>query len=247
MRITLIYGLFDPRIEKHTIPNEVRYIGKSVAMRARMTDHIRESIEGVETYKCCWIRSLLKEGIKPKYIVLEKCENNWREREIALIKEYKEKGHRLTNATEGGEGLLGYKFSKECVLKRAEKIKKYKPVKIKEKRKAPTGESYTRWKNSLKGIKKTEQWKKNLSISHKGKTPSKQALEAAWEACKNRIIPEEELQKRANSIKDTWKKLIEITKLYPNLKTSVGFKIIDTTDNNKVYTIKTLPEKYLEI
>jgi len=54
----------------------------------------------------------------------------------------KNRGHKLTNCTKGGDGSLGFKQPKELVEKRAEKIR---------------------------GIPRTEETKNKISESHKGK------------------------------------------------------------------------------
>lgn len=151
MRKAFIYGLFDPRKENHAIVNEIRYIGQSIQIRVRMWEHISESKKGIKTYKCDWIRSLLTHNITPSHIIIEECdEKNVNEREMHLIAKYTVEGHRLTNATIGGEGATGLKMSSESNAKRSEKMKR---------------------------IKRTEEWRKNISKGQIGKKLTKQHIE----------------------------------------------------------------------
>jgi hypothetical protein len=106
----LIYGLLDPRT------NEVRYIGKSATGMKRPNLHRKPSCLAKDrTHKAHWIRALQKAGMTYKVEVLEyvgtRVELNTAER--YWIGEAKAHGWRLTNLTEGGDGLSGAVFSKE--------------------------------------------------------------------------------------------------------------------------------------
>lgn len=96
----LIYGLFDPR--KPEIIKYVGYTGYTVEFR--LPQHIAEANYGKKNHRCNWIRSLLRDGVKPEARVIE-CvnEDNWQEREKYWIGEY---AATVTNTTEGGEGLV---------------------------------------------------------------------------------------------------------------------------------------------
>lgn len=110
---TYIYTLNDPDT------GVVRYVGKSVNPSRRFIRHLSEAkTAAVKTYKDNWILKLLKHNKKPTQQIIEVCGNNWVDREKYWISYYREvMGDRLTNLTEGGDGLLGYKFSNETKLK----------------------------------------------------------------------------------------------------------------------------------
>lgn len=58
-----------------------------------------------------WMRSLANQGLKPKIeLVDEVSDENWIEEEQFYISYFRFLGFRLTNLTEGGEGVLGYTF-----------------------------------------------------------------------------------------------------------------------------------------
>lgn len=89
----------------------IRYVGKTtVGMRKRLNQHIAAARRGEKTHRSDWIRSELASGGTIEIRLLEKttcdkweeCERSW----IAYCRWFD-----LTNATAGGEGLHGHKFS----------------------------------------------------------------------------------------------------------------------------------------
>ena len=98
-RLVYIYQLKNP------ITDNIRYVGKTVqSLDSRLKKHIEESNQGLKTYKCNWIRKLLKENIIPDIETIEITdENMWKEREKYWIANYKKRGYNLTNSTNGGE------------------------------------------------------------------------------------------------------------------------------------------------
>lgn len=108
MKLTTIYGLIDPR------NGELRYIGKSHKLRERFLEHL--SGKG-KTHKDKWIRQLLSLGLQPELIVIEETED-WVEAEKFYIAYFRSIGANLTNLTDGGEGIVGYKPTAEVIEKR---------------------------------------------------------------------------------------------------------------------------------
>ena len=98
-RLVYIYQLKNP------MTDNIRYVGKTVqSLDSRLKKHIEESNQGLKTYKCNWIRKLLKENIIPDIETIEITdENMWKEREKYWIANYKKRGYNLTNSTNGGE------------------------------------------------------------------------------------------------------------------------------------------------
>lgn len=94
--MTKIYRLKDP------ITLEVRYVGKTVSsLEKRLGEHISYSKKG-KTHRDNWIKSLPD---RPIIELIEECDDSiWEERERYWITYYKA---RLTNHTDGGEGMLG--------------------------------------------------------------------------------------------------------------------------------------------
>lgn len=137
-----IYSLTDP------ITNKIRYIGKSITPNQRYSSHLSRAKEK-KTHTNCWIYGLLKKGVKPIMTIIEECdETNWIEKEQYYISI----NEKLTNLTEGGEGIHGLKFSEESKRKMSE---------------AHKGE-----KNHFYGKTHSEETRKKLSKIIKGKNLS---------------------------------------------------------------------------
>lgn len=125
---------------EHPISKEIRYIGfTSMALNIRLNSHIYEARNTrINTKNSCWIKSLLKKGLKPKIELLDEFNDNWQFWEQYWISQFKAWGFKLTNLTIGGEGNIGYKPT-EKVLSKIRKvyckydvngkfIKKYKSI-----------------------------------------------------------------------------------------------------------------------
>jgi hypothetical protein len=95
-----IYVLIDP------LDGEIRYVGvTTVTLESRLSGHIGEAAGGIDTYKCRWIRKLVRLGFKPTIVQLCLVKGeSWSEVEVYWIAYFKTIGCPLTNATEGGQG-----------------------------------------------------------------------------------------------------------------------------------------------
>lgn len=93
-----IYGLFDPET------GLLRYIGITVRPRDRFENHCNEK-RG--TWRTNWIQGLREKGLKPVMYILERypIDCDWETIEKGWIKIAKEAGFKLTNCTEGGDGV----------------------------------------------------------------------------------------------------------------------------------------------
>lgn len=112
-----IYALLCPQ-------GEIRYIGKTTHPEKRLKSHIRLAASGKHEYHAArWIRTLLRKGEEPHLeIVCEVPEgDSWIDYEIEAIRDFREEGHRLTNSTTGGEGVVG--ISREARLRGAAKAR----------------------------------------------------------------------------------------------------------------------------
>jgi len=93
-----IYALLDPTTKV------IRYIGATKNFQKRYTNHLYDTSH---THKNCWIKSLRKRGLLPDMMILKKVsQGSWQDEEKQYIKYYKEQGVKLTNSTDGGEGIL---------------------------------------------------------------------------------------------------------------------------------------------
>lgn len=126
--IVKIYELRDPR-DPECKP---RYVGITTkSLKKRLSSHII-SRNVNSNHKNNWIKSLLKDGIKPSVHLIEEV-IGWKyacEVEKYWIKEFKEQGYKLTNSTDGGEGVLGLILSEDSLKRMATGVSKANKGKI---------------------------------------------------------------------------------------------------------------------
>lgn len=104
-KMSALYALCDPETD------EVRYIGQTVRPSMRLFEHIAPQNLIAKTHKNHWIKKLLREGKRPSMIILKWVPlSEIDAAEVAMIKEYRQKGARLTNYTNGGSDY-GYSLS----------------------------------------------------------------------------------------------------------------------------------------
>ena len=108
-----IYVLRDPRND------EVRYVGFTIDVQKRWRKHISESARGViNTYKARWIRSLLLLDLQPVIEVVDHgIGGDWQSVEKYWILHHRMQSAKLTNSTDGGDGMVGHKMSFESIEK----------------------------------------------------------------------------------------------------------------------------------
>jgi hypothetical protein len=94
-----IYALVDPRTD------DTRYIGKTRRPESRLRAHCSNKHH---VHSSRWVQSLLREGVKPKMVILEGglSEEEWPEREQYWIAYYRSHGVNLTNITDGGRHMV---------------------------------------------------------------------------------------------------------------------------------------------
>lgn len=122
-----IYCLYDPSISK------IRYIGRTKSkLSKRLNEHICKAKNHQKYYTCNgshknnWIKSLLKNGIRPKIKLLTEIEG-WEESHIfekKLIAKYLVK-YNLVNGDDRGPGKLSKNINKKTELIRVSKLKTY--------------------------------------------------------------------------------------------------------------------------
>lgn len=102
-----IYALCDPRAKTHR--EGLRYVGKTCAsVEHRMRQHIRDCKRKIHRHCANWINSLLREGVSPTVLVLNKVPKEWAgECEDNAIKGLRRAGINLTNSQNGGVGRPG--------------------------------------------------------------------------------------------------------------------------------------------
>lgn len=118
MQVVYIYGLFDPR------DNQLRYVGKTINLEARLRDHINWAIQDDPCPKSDWIKELLSLGLEPIISILEETdEEGWAEAEVNWIATCRKLGLNIFNVANGGPNppdWFGRKQSVYHVRKRVE-------------------------------------------------------------------------------------------------------------------------------
>lgn len=176
MHRLIVYALCDPE----TL--EIRYIGKSVSGLRRPKAHTSPHSLKSPTHKNRWIKSLLRQGLYPLIVVLEDVRSQvcLGQAEIRHIRCARLLGVRLTNATDGGDGALGRKWSasQHERMMRALKGRPRPRTVINAMANARTGKALTQQhrlkiSDALKGRTqppRTAAWRLAQSASHRGKT-----------------------------------------------------------------------------
>lgn len=171
-----IYTLSDPRT------GEIRYVGfTKKELAVRLKNHIKKSKSGTKdsyTHVLNWIKKLSEDNLKPKIETIELCnEDNWKECEKFWIQQLRVWGFRLTNLTDGGDGLSNPSKETREKISFANKGKKRTPEQIELHRQTIIGRKLSeehKKKISLtsprfwKGKKMSEFAKQKMSISKTG-------------------------------------------------------------------------------
>jgi group I intron endonuclease len=212
----LIYTLADPRTM------EVRYVGVTVrGQRRRLNEHLSRAATGGKTHRDCWIRSLLKLGLKPiPDVVEEGVGEAWREAERRWITKLNTTG-RLVNLTEGGDGTPGYVPTEELRRKWSAMRRgvKYAPGRVSAMLgKAHSAEAREKIRAASTGRRHSESSRAKLSAAHKGKIISAEARAKMAEAKRGKRHTEE--QKRKIAAATTSRKpvlSVETGEVYPSI------------------------------
>ncbi len=168
----IVYALVDP------FSKAWRYIGKSVNGLKRPLSHSRPSTLAREhTHKANWIRSCLSRGSAPEILILEQVDDTDRLAEVEKewIAQARACGVALTNATDGGDGNIGWVPSPETRLKISRALTG-----------RPNGFG-ERMGQLHRGKPKSEERRLRMSLSAVGKPKSRDAVEKS--AAKHRGRP----------------------------------------------------------
>lgn len=218
METVYIYGLYDPRT------NELKYIGKTNNLEKRLYEHIKEAENGYKSYKNDWIRSLRKRGLSPFISTLEEVsEEQWQECERKWINNCRKEGIKLTNLTDGGEGVHGYQYTEEQrkaiserspwrgkvgwmkgkklssehveIIRQVNRGNKYNVGrKVSSETKQKMSEAHKGNKRAL-GYRHTEETKKKLAEIAKGKIPTLETRQKISNFHKGKQVSEETKEK----------------------------------------------------
>lgn len=185
-----IYGLYDP-LE----PGHVRYIGKTqLDPISRLTEHIRNTLNfKKQTYKLNWLRKVLLENRVPKIFIINETstEENAFIFEKLYIREHRKAGHKLTNATDGGEGSKGLRHTKESRAKIGAASKDHE-VSVEWRAKIGAGN---------KGKIRSEEMRKKMSVVKKGSTHTIETLKKMSASHKGLVVSTKTRAKISTTLK----------------------------------------------
>lgn len=155
----IIYSLEYPE-------GNVRYIGKTTMdLKVRFRGHL-VGRNSAKTHKNNWIKKLFKEGVKPIVHQIDVVpEEEWRFWERFWISQMKTWGFKLTNTTEGGDGLSGYSHKESTKAKQS--TGRYKYLEQAEKKS---------WNEGMKGFE-SEETKNKRSNSLMGHVVTEEQIE----------------------------------------------------------------------
>jgi hypothetical protein len=122
--VTYIYGLTEPGT------CEIRYIGKSIRPLERLQNHINEPPSNC--HRSHWIQGLKAMGLRPELTIIEAVRGSWpwQESERHWIAYGKANGWRLTNNTDGGDGVEGLPKEARERMVRTWRGRKHRPETI---------------------------------------------------------------------------------------------------------------------
>ncbi len=199
-----IYALCEPGTDV------VRYIGKCKDVKIRLRQHLAEARRlDRTTHRCNWLRSL--DGRCPEVLLLEEtAQETWQAREKFWIAKYREDGARLTNTTDGGEGLnnpseevrakIGAtKIGNKNCIGRVISDETRSLMSAAHKGRTPSGEARARMAKSQTGKKHSEETKVKIGRAHKGRKLSPEQVEKARLAHIGMVFSEEHRQKLSKS------------------------------------------------
>lgn len=104
---------------------EIKYVGKTTQyLIDRRKEHLRSANGGNQKPFYRWLRKrCAAQGFVTRLIEHVPPGGDWASRERHWIKHYRERGDRILNLTDGGEGLAGHVFSLEHRAKIAAKLR----------------------------------------------------------------------------------------------------------------------------
>jgi group I intron endonuclease len=156
-----IYALQDPRT------HEVRYVGLGSNWKKRSSTHLQNWCLNNDYPVYRWIKKLFRLGLKPYIICVQEFGDisfqDLKEAEKYWIRYFKSNGSHLLNCTDGGDGMVGYKFSEES-RKKMSLAKSGKPQ-----FQCYTSEATAKKRDKLTGVKFSKERSERLSQLRKGK------------------------------------------------------------------------------
>lgn len=147
-----IYALVDPET------GEIRYIGKSIRPAERLQNHMNERSS---CHRSHWLQSLKARGLVADLIILERIDGAWpwQHSERRWIAYGRRNGWRLTNNTDGGDGVEGLPEETRAKMASVWTGRKHKPESIEKMLATKKANAY----------RTTEETRARMSAAHTGR------------------------------------------------------------------------------
>ena len=162
---TKIYVITEP-------DGEIRYIGKTVkSLSIRLNQHLATVCRGRKTHLYNWMRGVMSGGYLPTIRLIGEVEGDGCKEEIAWIAYGRKEGWRLVNTTDGGEGIVGYKWTNELLKRLQKRLRKNPPhlgYKHSLESRQKISESLKGKPSWMKGKHCSKEHKRKISESRKG-------------------------------------------------------------------------------
>jgi len=123
----LIYALIDPRT-KNSLGGGRRYVGQSIRGMDRPIEHKHKTADNDDTHRANWLRSVWSAGLDYEIEVLQYLRDDQPYDDIDNVETWwiaygRSEGWDLTNYTDGGGGVRGYRHTKQTRSRISEAMK----------------------------------------------------------------------------------------------------------------------------
>lgn len=144
-----IYALIDPETK------DIRYVGKSIRPRARLTNHLNEKSR---CYRTHWLQSLRRRGLRPILRLLDilPLSGNWQAVERDWIARARE-AWSLVNSTDGGDGVVNLPAEARERMRKTWLGRKHRPetiaklIEARHRRPAPSEVTRAKMREKMRG------------------------------------------------------------------------------------------------
>lgn len=164
MKSCVLYYLADTRS-----PSDIRYVGITRNPKQRLYAHRSDKSN---THKACWVRSVARDG-GSVFMTIANSDLMWEqavEAEVVIIAAMRSMGFRLTNATDGGEGVAGYVVTDEVrALRAANSLGK--------RHSEDTRAKMSTWQ---RGAPKSTETKERIAVAHRKLPPADGAFKGVY-------------------------------------------------------------------
>lgn len=193
-----IYALHDPRTYA------LRYIGWAYDPERRLRDHLKCAPKE-RSYKANWLRQIIALGSVPMLSILQTGMHGWAEAEKDWIAYFRRMGAPLTNLTDGGDGMPGYRWTEEQLQRLRNRVitSQHRENIAKARRGKPLSKAHRDTLSAKrKGQPLTEPQRQRLIASHAGKPLSEAHKNAIRTTLTGRTFSVETLRKMSAAQKN---------------------------------------------